>query len=111
MREVRVLGPRGLVLRALVPETRPERMLGFLGRSSLDPDVALLLEGTRSVHTFAMRLPISAAMLDQDLVVRSVRRMPPNRLLLPRPGVRHVLECAEGVDLRVGDQLRIVRAD
>ena len=111
MRRIDLVAPRGAILRAQVPETRRERMRGLLGRRSLDPDVGLLLEGTRSVHTFGMRLPISAAMLDQDLVVRSVRRMPPNRLLLPRPGVRHVLECAEGADLRRGDRLRIVQAD
>lgn len=103
--------PRNAILRTMVPETRRERMGGLLGRPPLGADVALLLERTRSVHTFGMRFPISAAMLDRDLVVRSVRRMPPGRFLLPRPGVRHVLECAESADLRPGDRLRIVGAD
>ncbi len=71
-------------------------------------DQPLLLERTRSIHTFGMRMPISVALLDRELVVRSVRPVRPGRLLLPRPRIRHVLECAEDLDLRPGDRLRIV---
>jgi hypothetical protein len=74
------------------------------------PDDVLLLDRARSIHTFGMCLPISIALLDRELVVRSVRPLKPGRLLLPRLRVRHVLECAQGVDLRPGDRLRIVRA-
>jgi hypothetical protein len=77
----------------------------------VDSNHALFLDRARSIHTFGMRFPIAVALLDRDLVVRSVRSLRPGRLLLPRRGVRHVLECAEGVDVRVGDQFRIVRAD
>jgi uncharacterized protein len=83
-------------------------MRGLLGRSLLAENQALLLERTRSIHTFGMRFPILAVLLDGELVVRSVRALPPARLLLPRPRVRHVLECAECVDLRPGDRLRIL---
>ena len=108
MREVRLLGPRGQVFRAALPLTRRERMRGWRGRSAVGPDDVLMLDRARSIHTFGMCLPISVALLDRELVVRSVRRVRPGRLLLPRPRVRHVLECAEGVDLRPGDRLRIV---
>ena len=74
-------------------------------------DQGLLLERTRSIHTFGMRLPIAAVQLDRDLIVRSVRTVRPGRLLLPGLGIRHVLECANGVDLRPGDRLRNVRTD
>jgi uncharacterized membrane protein (UPF0127 family) len=103
-----MMGSRGLVLRALVPETRRARMQGLRGRSVIATNTALFLERARSIHTFGIRLPISAVLLDRDLCVRSIQRIPPNRLLLPRPGIRHVLECAEGIDLRPGDRLRIV---
>ena len=73
----------------------------------LAPGRALLLERTRSIHTFGMRFPIAVALVDRDLVVRCVRSVRPARLLLPRLGTRHVLECAPGVDLRPGDLLRI----
>jgi uncharacterized protein len=86
-------------------------MRGLLGRSRLAPDRALLLERTRSIHTFGMRFPIAAARLDRDLIVRSVRPVRPGRLLLPGLGIRHVLECASDVDLRPGDRLRKVRTD
>jgi uncharacterized membrane protein (UPF0127 family) len=106
-----MMGSRGLVLRALVPETRRARMQGLRGRSVIATNTALFLERARSIYTFGMRLPISAVLLDRDLCVRSIQRIPPNRLLLPRPGIRHVLECAEGIDLRPGDRLRIVGVD
>ena len=84
-------------------------MRGWRGRSAVGPDDVLLLDRTRSIHTFGMRLPISVVLLDRELVVRSVRPVRPRRLLLPRPRIRHILECAEGVDLRPGDRLRIVK--
>ena len=111
MRELRLLGPRGLGIRALVPQTRRERMRGLLGRSRLASDRALLLERTRSVHTFGMRFPITVALLDRELVVRSVQPVRPGRLLFPRLGTRHVLECAPGADLRPGDRLLTVGED
>ena len=80
-------------------------MRGLLGRNKLGPDEALLLERTRSVHTFGMRFEIDAALLDRDFVVRAVVRMPPRRVLLPRRGVRHVLELVGGADVRPGDRL------
>ena len=109
MREVRLLGSRSQVFRAEVPQSHRERMRGWRGRSAVGPDDVLLLDRARSIHTFGMCLPISVALLDRELVVRSVRPIRPGRLLLPRCRVRHVLECAEGVDLRPGDRLRIVR--
>lgn len=89
-----------------VPTTPWERMRGLLGRDGLEPGRALLLERTRSVHTFGMRFPIRATLLDRDLRVVAVRRMRPGRLLFPRPRVRHVLECPGGADLQAGDVLR-----
>jgi uncharacterized membrane protein (UPF0127 family) len=111
MRRIDLVAPRGAILRARVPETRRERMRGLLGRPSLGRDQALLLETTKSVHTFGMDFPIMVALVDHDHLIRRILHVPPNRLLRPRCGVRHVLEYAEGVDLRPGDRLRIVQAD
>ena len=80
-------------------------MRGLRGRPELPRHEALLLERTRSIHTFGMVFAISAVLLDGDLRVLAVKRMPPRRLLLPRPGVRHVLECGVDADLRRGDRL------
>jgi hypothetical protein len=109
VRTVTIHGPRGLRLLALVPERRRERVRGLIGRTSLGPHEALLLERTRSVHTFGMRFPIAAALLDGGDVVRAVLRMPPRRLLLPRPRIRRVLELAVEGDVRPGDRLTVSR--
>ena len=110
MRTIVLHGPRGLRLRTSVPETRRERLRGLLGRDGLEPDEALLLERTRSVHSFGMRFAILAALLDREGVVRAVVPMPPRRVLLPRPGVRHVLELADRADVRPGDRFEPVPA-
>ena len=64
----------------------------------------MLFERCRSVHTFGMTAPITVASLDARLHVVSVRTMGPRRVLVPRAGVRHILECAAGADLRPGDR-------
>jgi len=111
MRRVRArLEPRGLVLRVEVPTARPERIRGLLGREHLPEGDALLLERTRSVHTFGMRFPIAVALLDARFAVLEVRVMEPGTLLLPRRGVRHVLECGVDEDIRVGDTIVVEAA-
>jgi uncharacterized protein len=67
----------------------------------------LLLERCRSVHTFGMRFPIDAVLLDRSYRVVAVVRMTARRVLLPRAGVRHILEVAAGEGPPVGSQLRL----
>ena len=105
VRTVTLNGPRGLRFRAMVPEGRRERMRGLIGRTDLGPDEALLLERTRSAHTFGVRFPIKVALLDRHRTVRTVRRLLPRRVLLPRPGIREVLELAVNTELRPGDRV------
>ena len=105
MRVLVLLGPRGLRLTVIAPRTVRERLTGLIGRGSISHDEALLLGRARSIHTFGMRFSILAVLLDDDMAVVEVRRMPPNRLLLPRRGVRHVLECSEHAEIRPGDRL------
>jgi uncharacterized membrane protein (UPF0127 family) len=82
-------------------------MRGLLERTELSSTEGLLLERTRSVHTFGMRFPIVAVLLDRSLRVLALKRMRPGRILLPRPRVRHVLECSMDVELEPGDTLRV----
>jgi uncharacterized membrane protein (UPF0127 family) len=79
-----------------LPETWRERARGLLGRGALAPEEGLLLRRCRSVHTFGMRFAIDAVLLDRDDRVVEVVRLPPGRILLPRPRVRHILEVAAG---------------
>ena len=92
--------------RVLVPRTRRERMRGRRSQPPPGPREGLLLRRCRSVHTFGMRSPIVVASLDDGLVVRRCRRMVPRRVLGPRSGVRHILECGLDAELRVGDRFR-----
>jgi uncharacterized membrane protein (UPF0127 family) len=103
----RLVDPKGTRWTVQVPVTRRERMRGLKGRTSLSPTEGLLFERCRSVHTFGMRFPIDAVMLDRDLRVVTVRRMRPRRILLPRRRVAHVLECRVDAPLERGDVLRL----
>lgn len=91
-----------------VPTTRRERRRGLLGRTGLEAGAGLLLERCRSVHTVGMRFAIDVVALDPQLRVIAVRTLRPGRLLLPRPGVRHVLELGAGSGVRRGDRFRRV---
>ncbi len=95
-----------------VATTRRARSRGLLGRDHLEG--ALLLDATRSVHTFAMRFPIDVALCTADLRVIAVRTLPPGRLTLPRRRVRSVLEAEAGAfaawGLVAGSRLQVSRA-
>jgi hypothetical protein len=43
-----------------------------------------------------MRFPIDVVLLDRSDRPVGVRHLPPGRLLLPRPRVRHIVEVAAG---------------
>ncbi|HZP91227.1 MAG TPA: DUF192 domain-containing protein [Actinomycetota bacterium] len=105
METIDLCDPRGGVWRVEIPGTGRERARGLLGRDGLPAHHAMLFEGARSVHTFGMRFPIDAVVLDAELRVLAVRRLRPNRLLRPRPRGRHVLETPAGSGLRPGDRL------
>ena len=60
-----------------------DRLRGLLGRSSLGPDSALLIERCGSIHTVGMRFAIDAVFLDRAWhVVRIVRNIRPGRLMV-----------------------------
>lgn len=53
-----------------------------------------------------MRFAILVVLLDEGLKVTGIKTLRPGRLLFPRAGVRHVLECSGDADLHVGDELK-----
>ena len=69
----------------------------------------MLFERCRSVHTFGMGLPILVVSLDRRMQVLRVYRVQPRRLILPRIGVRSILECRADSDVRAGDRFSVVR--
>jgi uncharacterized protein len=86
-----------------------ERTRGLLGRDGVEG--ALLLSPASSVHTLGMRFPIDVAFCDARMRVLGTVSMRPNRLGLPRPRSRHVIEAEAGQfarwGLRKGDQLAV----
>ena len=60
-----------------------ERLRGLLGRTSLGPDAALLIERCGSVHTVGMRFALDLVFLDRAWRIVSVaRNVRPGRLLV-----------------------------
>lgn len=89
--------------------TPAARRKGLLGRNELEG--AIVLERCRWVHTIGMRFPIDVAFLDEDgLVIRTVQ-MPRQRIGLPVPRARRVIEAEAGAFARwgvhVGDTIEV----
>jgi uncharacterized membrane protein (UPF0127 family) len=89
--------------------TRAERRKGLLGRDGLEG--ALVLDRCRWVHTIGMRFPIDVAFLDaDDLVIRTVQ-MPRQRVGMPVPRARRVIEAEAGAfgrwGVHVGDVIEV----
>jgi uncharacterized membrane protein (UPF0127 family) len=71
------------------------RLLGLAGLTALPTGSGLLLERTRSVHTFGMRFAVDLVWLREGRVVRIDRCVPPYRLRSCR-AADAVLELAAG---------------
>ncbi|HEX4083044.1 MAG TPA: DUF192 domain-containing protein [Acidimicrobiales bacterium] len=109
MRQVWLLRDGDVLASTDVAECLAERTRGLFGRS--DDQAALLLPGTRSIHTAGVSHPVDAAFLDRDLTVLATVRLNPWRVALPRPGARSVLASSAGSferwRLSPGDRLEI----
>jgi uncharacterized membrane protein (UPF0127 family) len=77
-----------------IASDRRDRRRGLLGREGIEG--ALLIEGTRSVHTVGMRFPIDVAHLDGDGRVLRCRTMPRHRVGMPVLRASMVLEAEAG---------------
>jgi protein-S-isoprenylcysteine O-methyltransferase Ste14/uncharacterized membrane protein (UPF0127 family) len=89
------------------------RCVGLLGTLKPDPNRALHLVPSSAIHTFGMAYPIDALFLDSSgRVLRSVRRLPPGRVVQTVPEAESVLELPAGAirkhGLRTGHRLKVV---
>ena len=87
------------------------RLIGLLGRSSLQRGEVLVLEPCSSIHTAFMRFTIDAVYLDhRRQVVKLVSPLKPFRLSGVLRGAIAVIELPSGTiartDTALGDQLR-----
>lgn len=83
-----------------IASSRRERRKGLSGREGIEG--ALLLERTRSVHSFGMRFPIDVAHCDADMRVLRVTTMRANRVGCVVLGARAVIEAEAGSFRRWG---------
>jgi uncharacterized protein len=100
----------GEVLSSLeVVNSRRARAKGLIGRDRIDG--AMLIPGTRSVHTFGMRFVIDVAFLDEHWRVVRVVTMSPRRVSRVVRRATSVVEAQAGSfrewNLTCGDELEI----
>ena len=93
--------------------TRAARRRGLLGRDSLDPSAALILEPCGAVHTAFMRFAIDVVFVDRNgCALKIVRELAPWRIALS-PLAHAVIELAGGSlrsrDVSIGDRLYLAR--
>jgi uncharacterized membrane protein (UPF0127 family) len=109
MRTVWLLRGGDVLASGEVAESFVDRARGLLGHKHYEG--ALLLLGTRSVHTAGMRFPVDVAFLDRDLRVLATARVRTWSVALPRRGAAHLLEAQAGAferwRLKPGDQVEI----
>lgn len=99
---------------ARVARTIWSRFIGLLGRSSLDPGQALVLEPCGSVHTAFMRFTIDVLFLDRSgRVVKAIPSLKPFRVSGMLWGAHTTVELPSGViaatGTAVGDQVVLER--
>jgi len=99
-----------LAARVRIADSLLGRLVGLLGKQSLDQDSGLLIFPSNSIHTLGMRFPIDVVFLDQDWRVEDLcESVPPFRLIWPRWKARSVLEVPiysiRNSRTEVGDQL------
>jgi uncharacterized membrane protein (UPF0127 family) len=89
------------------------RMKGLLGRTSLGPETAMVIDPCTSIHTLGMRFPIDVVFLDANNTITAIAsHVKPGRLCVSGGWkARRVIESEAGllplVSLHVGDILSI----
>ena len=95
----------------IVANTLFSRMRGLLGRKSLGPDTAMVIDPCSSIHTLGMRFAIDVLFLDsKNRVISISKNVKPGRFWVSGGWcVRRVIEseagCLDLSRLQVGDTL------
>ena|SRR5258708_40137880 len=89
-------------LTVTVARSEDERLRGYLGRTEIGEDEALLFEHTKFLHTFGMQTRIDIIFLDKSFrIVRLFNNAAPWRIYAAL-GAAHALELAPGAAVRKG---------
>jgi len=92
-------------------DTSLRRMVGLLGKKSLEAGCGLYIVPSQAVHTFGMAFPIDVVFVDKkDRVVGVREAIPPSRMTRPFWKALGVLELPAGTvratHTEIGDQLK-----
>jgi uncharacterized membrane protein (UPF0127 family) len=98
--------------RVRVANTGLSRLIGLLGRRSLEADHGIWILPTNAIHTFGMLFRFDVILIDRSYQVVGLReRIRPFSMTWPNFRARSVLELPAGTIARsgteAGDQLRI----
>jgi len=101
-----------LASRAKVANSFWSRLVGLLGRPSLESGGGVWLIPGNSIHTIGMRFPIDLVLLSRSARVVEVReRVRPYSVVWPKLTARSVLELPEGTvsatRTEIGDEMQI----
>ena len=103
-----------LSFRVRVADSVLTRLVGLLGRKSLQPDGGVWIVPANSIHTVGMLFSFDLVMIDKDFRVVNVKEMVrPFRVVWPKLRAESVIELPQHTIFRsrtqVGDQLVIDR--
>lgn len=86
------------------------RFKGLMGKPSLSEGEGLLLIDCGSIHSFFMKIPITAVYLSSDMTVLAVEILSPWRIGRYVKNSAHVLEleAKSGIPINVGDILKFM---
>jgi uncharacterized protein len=103
-----------LALRVKVADSVLSRLIGLLGKRSLQPDGGVWIVPANAIHTVGMLFSFDVVMIDKNFKVVSITEMiKPFRVILPKRHAESVIELPAHTIFRsrteVGDQLLIDR--
>ena len=103
-----------LSFRVRVADSVSSRLIGLLGRRSLNPDGGVWIVPANSIHTIGMLFSFDLVMIDKNFKVVNVREMVrPFRIVWPKLRAESVIELPAHTIFRsrteLGDQLVIDR--
>jgi uncharacterized membrane protein (UPF0127 family) len=103
-----------LAFRVKIADSFAGRMVGLLGKRSLDPDSGVWIVPANAIHTVGMLFSLDVVMIDKDFKVVSVKELvKPFRILLPKLRAESVIELPVHTVFRsrteIGDELVINR--
>jgi uncharacterized membrane protein (UPF0127 family) len=102
-----------LIKKLLIRTSFPGRLRGLLFRPGLDKDTAMLLLGTRRVHTFGMLFPLDLYFFSASMNLIDKRfNVKPWGIPVSPLETHHILEVhhcplSEGLQIKAGDQISI----